>query len=74
LDPISTSRIEQLIEELKHNYTIAIVTHNMQQAARISQKTVFMYLGEVVEAGPTSRIFMNPTDRRTQDYVTGRFG
>ena len=74
LDPISTARIEELIGELRRDYTIVIVTHNMQQAARISQKTVFMYLGEVVEAGPTSRIFMNPADRRTQDYVTGRFG
>jgi len=74
LDPIATARIEELVGELRRDYTIVIVTHNMQQAARISQKTVFMYLGEVVEAGPTSRIFMNPTENRTQDYVTGRFG
>ena len=74
LDPISTAKIEELIDELKSDYTIAIVTHNMQQAARISQKTAFMYLGEVVEAGPTSRVFMNPREKRTQDYVTGRFG
>jgi len=74
LDPISTARIEELIDELREDFTIVIVTHNMQQAARISQKTAFMYLGEVVEAGPTSRIFMNPREKHTQDYVTGRFG
>jgi len=74
LDPISTARIEELIEELREDFTIVIVTHNMQQAARISQKTAFMYLGEVVEAGPTGRIFMNPREKRTHDYVTGRFG
>ncbi|MCJ2137998.1 phosphate ABC transporter ATP-binding protein PstB [Methylobacterium sp. J-026] len=74
LDPISTGRIEELIEQLRDEFTIAIVTHNMQQAARISQFTAFMYLGELVEVGPTDRLFMNPTERRTQDYITGRFG
>lgn len=74
LDPISTAKIEELIAELKNDYTVVIVTHNMQQAARISQFTAFMYLGEVVEFGPTSRIFMNPEKRQTQDYITGRFG
>jgi phosphate transport system ATP-binding protein len=74
LDPISTGKIEALIDELRAEFTIVIVTHNMQQAARISQQTAFMYLGEVVEAGPTSHIFMNPREKRTQDYVTGRFG
>jgi phosphate transport system ATP-binding protein len=74
LDPISTGKIEDLLEELKADFTIAIVTHNMQQAARISQYTAFMYLGEVIEMGPTEQIFMNPVERRTQDYVTGRFG
>jgi phosphate transport system ATP-binding protein len=74
LDPISTARIEELIDELKDDYTIAIVTHNMQQAARVSDYTAFMYLGEMVEFGTTSRIFTTPTDRRTQDYITGRFG
>ena len=74
LDPISTGKIEELIEQLRSEFTIVIVTHNMQQAARISQFTAFMYLGEVVEFGPTSRIFMNPEKRQTQDYITGRFG
>jgi phosphate transport system ATP-binding protein len=74
LDPISTGKIEDLLEEMKADFTIAIVTHNMQQAARISQYTAFMYLGEVIEMGPTEQIFMNPVERRTQDYVTGRFG
>jgi phosphate transport system ATP-binding protein len=74
LDPISTGRIEELIEQLRSEFTIAIVTHNMQQAARISQFTAFMYLGELVEFGPTNRIFMNPEKRQTQDYITGRFG
>jgi phosphate transport system ATP-binding protein len=74
LDPISTGKIEELIDELKREFTIIIVTHNMQQAARISQQTAFMYLGEVVEFGPTSRIFMTPREKGTQDYVTGRFG
>jgi phosphate transport system ATP-binding protein len=74
LDPISTAKIEELIDELKEDYTIAIVTHNMQQAARVSDFTAFMYLGELVEFGETTTIFTTPTDRRTQDYITGRFG
>ncbi len=74
LDPISTGKIEELIDELRAEFTIVIVTHSMQQAARISQYTAFMYLGELVEFGPTSRIFMNPREKRTHDYVTGRFG
>ncbi|MBI1243704.1 MAG: phosphate ABC transporter ATP-binding protein PstB [Alphaproteobacteria bacterium] len=74
LDPISTAKIEELIDELKQDYTIVIVTHNMQQAARVSDFTTFMYLGEVVEFGPTATIFTAPTDKRTQDYITGRFG
>jgi phosphate transport system ATP-binding protein len=74
LDPISTARIEELIEELKADYTIAIVTHNMQQASRTSDHTAFMYLGELIEFGPTSQTFTNPRNPRTQDYITGRFG
>ena len=74
LDPISTSRIEQLIEELKDEYTIAIVTHNMQQAARISDYTAFMYLGDLVEHDDTRTIFSNPSQKQTEDYITGRFG
>jgi phosphate transport system ATP-binding protein len=74
LDPISTGRIEELIEQLRTEFTIVIVTHNMQQAARISQYTTFMYLGEVVETDVTTKIFMNPGKRQTQDYITGRFG
>ena len=74
LDPISTAKIEELIDELKKDYTIVIVTHNMQQAARVSDFTAFMYLGLLVEFGPTQMIFTSPTDRRTQDYITGRFG
>ena len=74
LDPISTARIEELIQELKEDYTIAIVTHNMQQAARVSDKTAFMYLGELIEFDDTSKLFTSPADRRTQDYITGRFG
>jgi phosphate transport system ATP-binding protein len=74
LDPISTAKIEELIDDLKDDYTIAIVTHNMQQAARVSDFTAFMYLGELVEFGETTRIFTTPNDRRTQDYITGRFG
>jgi phosphate transport system ATP-binding protein len=74
LDPISTAKIEELIDELKDDYTIAIVTHNMQQAARVSDHTAFMYLGELVEFDTTSKMFTTPTDRRTQDYITGRFG
>ena len=74
LDPISTSRIEQLVEELKDQYTIAIVTHNMQQAARISDYTAFMYLGDLVEHDATRTIFSNPSQKQTEDYITGRFG
>jgi len=74
LDPISTAKIEELIDELKAEYTIAIVTHNMQQAARVSEYTAFMYLGDLVEFDETSKIFTTPTDPRTQDYITGRFG
>jgi phosphate transport system ATP-binding protein len=74
LDPASTLRIEELIEELKDAYTVIIVTHNMQQAARVADWTMFMLTGEVVEVGPTSRIFTQPEDKRTEDYVTGRFG
>jgi phosphate transport system ATP-binding protein len=74
LDPISTARIEELIDELKADYTIVIVTHNMQQAARVSDHTAFMYLGELIEFDQTNRIFTSPADRRTQDYITGRFG
>lgn len=74
LDPISTAKIEELIDELKSDYTIAIVTHNMQQAARVSEHTAFMYLGELVEFDKTEKIFTTPSDKRTQDYITGRFG
>lgn len=74
LDPISTAKIEELIDELKSEYTIAIVTHNMQQAARVSEKTAFMYLGELIEYDDTSKMFTAPSDKRTQDYITGRFG
>lgn len=74
IDPIATGRIEELLRELKESYTIAIVTHNMQQAARISDKTGFFLLGELVEFDSTSRIFTNPKDSRTEDYITGRFG
>jgi phosphate transport system ATP-binding protein len=74
LDPISTAKIEELIDVLKKDYTIAIVTHNMQQAARTSDYTAFMYLGELVEFDETSKIFTNPKEQRTQDYITGRFG
>ena len=74
LDPISTSRIEELALELKDRYTIVIVTHNMQQAARISDRTAFFLLGELVECGDTEQIFAQPQDKRTEDYITGRFG
>ncbi len=74
LDPISTSKIEELAMELKSDYTIVIVTHNMQQAARISDKTAFFLLGELVEFGPTETVFSMPKDKRTEDYITGRFG
>jgi phosphate transport system ATP-binding protein len=74
LDPISTSRIEQLVEELKRDFTIMIVTHNMQQAARVSDYTAFMYLGDLIEHGATEQIFSNPVKQQTEDYITGRFG
>ncbi len=74
LDPASTARIEELIEKIKTEYTVIIVTHNMQQAARVADDTVFMLDGEVVEAGPTDTIFNHPSDKRTEDYVNGRFG
>jgi phosphate transport system ATP-binding protein len=74
LDPASTLRIEELIDELKRDFTVVIVTHNMQQAARVSDWTLFMLYGEVVEFGPTSKMFTTPDDKRTEDYVTGRFG
>ena len=74
LDPISTLKIEELAEELKKKYTIIIVTHNMQQAVRISDNTAFFLLGELVEVGPTNQIFSAPQDKRTEDYISGRFG
>ncbi len=74
LDPISTSKIEDLVIELKKEYTVIIVTHNMQQATRVSDKTAFFLLGEVVECRETEKLFSNPTDKRTEDYITGRFG
>jgi phosphate ABC transporter, ATP-binding protein len=74
LDPISTAKVEELIHELKKNYTIVIVTHNMQQAARVSDKTAFFYLGEMIEYDDTKKIFTNPTKESTQNYITGRFG
>ena len=74
LDPISTSKVEELAMELKKDYTIVIVTHNMQQAARISDKTAFFLLGELVEMGPTEQVFSTPVDKRTEDYISGRFG
>ena len=74
LDPISTAKVEDLIDELKRDFTIVIVTHNMQQAARVADRTAFLYLGHLIEEGPTSMMFNNPKDRRTLDYITGRFG
>ena len=74
LDPISTAKVEDLIDELKQDFTIIIVTHNMQQAARVADRTAFLYLGSLIEEGPTSQMFSNPKDRRTLDYITGRFG
>ena len=74
LDPISTAKVEELVNELKHDYTVAIVTHNMQQAARVSDYTAYMYLGELIEFGKTDQIFMKPTRQETEDYITGRFG
>jgi len=74
LDPISTAKVEELIQELSEDYTIAIVTHNMQQAARVSDKTAFFWLGRLVEYGPTADLFTNPREKLTEDYITGRFG
>jgi len=74
LDPIATARIEELMDELRRNYTIVIVTHSMQQAARVSQRTAFFHLGEIIEFGSTEQIFTSPRDERTQGYITGRFG
>jgi phosphate transport system ATP-binding protein len=74
LDPISTQKIEQLITELKRDYTIVIVTHNMQQAARVSDYTAFMYLGRLVEFGDTNKLFTKPAQQQTEEYITGRFG
>jgi phosphate transport system ATP-binding protein len=74
LDPIATAKIEDLIHELKERYTIVIVTHNMQQAGRVSDQTAFFYMGDLVEVGPTEKIFTNPSEKRTEDYVTGKFG
>ena len=74
LDPISTGKIEELIHELKVDYTVVIVTHNMQQAARVSDYTAYMYLGDLIEFGPTSELFMKPKKKETEDYITGRFG
>ena len=74
LDPIATARVEELIDELKRSYSIVIVTHSMQQAARVSQRTAFFHLGIVVEVGETEQIFTNPRDERTQGYITGRYG
>jgi len=74
LDPIATQRIEELIYQLKSRYTIVIVTHNMQQAARVSDHTAFFWLGKLVEYAPTDRLFTNPSEKLTEDYVTGRFG
>jgi phosphate transport system ATP-binding protein len=74
LDPISTAKVEELVSELKKDYTVAIVTHNMQQAARVSDFTAYMYLGELVEFGETDQIFMKPSRQETEDYITGRFG
>jgi phosphate transport system ATP-binding protein len=74
LDPISTAKVEELVSELKKDYTVAIVTHNMQQAARVSNFTAYMYLGELIEFGQTEQIFMKPARQETEDYITGRFG
>ena len=74
LDPIATAKVEELIDELREKYTIIIVTHNLQQAARVSQQTAFFHLGRLVEAGETGEIFTNPMDERTQGYITGRYG
>ena len=74
LDPIATAQIEELIHELRANFCVIIVTHSMQQAARVSQKAAFFHLGKLIEVDETEKMFTNPTDQRTQDYITGRFG
>jgi phosphate transport system ATP-binding protein len=74
LDPIATQKIEELIYELKQDYTVVIVTHNMQQAARVSDYTAFLYMGDLIEYGATDRLFTNPKEERTEAYITGRFG
>jgi len=74
LDPISTAKIEELVVELKQDYTVVIVTHNMQQAARVSDNTAFMYLGELIEFDATDKMFLKPGRKETEDYITGRFG
>jgi phosphate transport system ATP-binding protein len=74
LDPISTLKVEELINELKHKYTIVIVTHNMQQAARVSDYTAFMYVGDLIEFGNTDQLFTKPSKKQTEDYITGRYG
>ena len=74
LDPIATAKVEELVHELKERYTIIIVTHNMQQAARVSDMTAFLYLGSLIEHGPTERLFTTPEKKETEDYITGRFG
>ena len=74
LDPIATARIEELIDELKEHFTIVIVTHSMQQAARVSEKTCFFHMGKIIESGATSQIFTAPVHQQTQDYITGRYG
>ena len=74
LDPISTLKVEELMEDLKKKYTVAVVTHNMQQAARVADDTAFFLVGEVIEKGPTKELFSYPKDKRTEDYITGRFG
>jgi phosphate transport system ATP-binding protein len=74
LDPLATAKIEELMQELKGRYTLVIVTHNMQQASRVSDYTAFMYLGRLIEYGPTDKLFINPAKKQTEDYITGRFG
>ena len=74
MDPISTLKIEELIHELKKDFTIVIVTHNMQQAARVSDYTAFMYMGDLIEFGTTDQLFTNPVQKQTEDYITGRYG
>ena len=74
LDPIATAHIEELIDELRENFTIVIVTHNMQQASRVSHRTAFFFEGNLIEYGPTTGIFTNPSEKKTEDYITGRYG